>query len=804
LVYPENFEEKVGFLRIRKLLEDQSDTLVGKRLSREIEQVYDPASVKTRLAETDQFVKILKENMKFPDLAAVDIARFLKQKEPEGTCLDVEEWMEIRKLLVSIRQLLKFFKEKNSGDLQALQAWISAIAYSPVIHEKIDQVFNRQAKVRDQASLELKRIRVRLHSLTISLSKQMSKIITYARKEGIIDSDTQATLREGRLVIPLPATHKRKIKGLIHDESATGKTAFVEPVELVEINNEIGELERAEQREIVKILVKLTTAFRPYFEDLLHWNEVLGALDHIRARARLSMQWQGVMPVISKEAGISWKKVRHPLLLLVYKKEGRKVVPQNIMLNHSERVLIISGPNAGGKSVCLKTVGLVQYMIQFGLLPPMKEGSSSGIFTQFLMDIGDEQSIDNDLSTYSSHLFHMKNFLRKAHPDTLFLIDEFGTGTEPQLGGAIAESILEKLVDSQAFGVVTTHYANLKHFGTVANGVVNGAMLFDTRKMKPVFELDIGKPGGSFAFEIARTIGLPEKVLEKATELVGSGHIRFDKNLREIARDKRYWERKRQKIKKEEKEIEQLHHEYDELLKEVAKERKHQLREVKERAEEMLIQINRRIEKTIREIRESQADKAISRTARKKLNDYVTTVRDEFKKLESAGEQPEEQSRTVMQFQPGQKIRIEDRDLYGEVLEHRNESLMISIGQMITTINPEKVIPVSEEEFKRHSGGQFHHPGSSGLDLEKRKLTFSPQLDVRGLRAADALQKVTEFIDEAIMVGHSDLRIIHGKGDGILRQLIRDYLSGVDLVTEYRDEDIRIGGTGVTVVFLDF
>ena len=810
------------------MLVNLCDTPVGVRITEEAVMSINRDVILRWLQESHEASSILSERHDFPDLAAVDLSRFIAKGMIEGAFLDIPEWHEIRLLLASVRLVVSFFEKADPVKFRALRSWVEPIRYSPLIHEKIDQVFNRQGEIKDQASPELKKIRSDIQSRHAQVSRSMERIMSKARQDGLIDKDTQATLREGRLVIPLPAAHKRSVKGLIHDESATGKTSYVEPVELVELNNEIRELELAERREIVKILTQLTSVLRPYFPDMEKWNGIIGYLDHVRSRARLSNRWSGILPDIRDEDGIAWTGARHPHLFLVFQKEGREVIAQDIVLSPKERILIISGPNAGGKSVCLKTVGLIQYMIQSGILPPLNEGSVSGVFSKFLIDIGDEQSLENDLSTYSSHLHHMKNFIRMAGPGALFLIDEFGAGTEPQMGGAIAEAILSHLTASGAFGVITTHYANLKHFGSNHDGVVNGAMLFDTQKMRPMFRLEIGKPGSSFAFEIARNIGLPEEILETATQLVGSDYTRFDRNLREIARDKRYWERKRDRIRLTEKELENLLERYGAEADRLKQDRDKQIRELKSKTEEIVSQLNRRIEQTIREIRENQADREKTRAIRNTLESDLKTMQEEIGKLETDGQKlrskveqererlhrklkkapeipkPEYPDPETGSFRPGQKIRVASKGIWAEVIEHRKGSLLVSIGQMITTVNEREAEIVSEDEFNRETGTTAKSKRFSGIDLEYRRLNFSPQLDIRGLRGEEALQRVSEFIDEAVMVGESNLRILHGKGDGILRLLVRDFLSGIDLVGNFRDEDIRVGGTGVTLVKLSF
>jgi len=604
----------------------------------------------------------------FPELAAVDIRNAIIKGRIPGSFLDVPEWLDVRRMLASVRQIEIFFEKKPPEILPVTRGKSKQLKTFPFIQEKLDQIFNKIGQVRDQASPDLKRIRQEMVHLQASIGRRMDTVLQQARSEGWIEKDVQPSIRDGRLVIPIPVTHKRRIKGLIHDESATGRTAYVEPLELVEMNNELRELEMAEQREIVRVLIELTNQLRPYFPEMENWNSVIAGFDLTRAKAKISIRWEGNQVLLHEDPLIDWEQSRHPLLDLVFRSEQKKVVPQNIHLDNKQRIMLISGPNAGGKSVCLKAAGLIQYLIQCGFLVPVQEGSSSGIFDQFLLDIGDEQSIENDLSTYSSHLHHMKFFLKKAGARTLFMIDEFGAGTEPQLGGAIAESILSELAASGAYGVVTTHYSNLKHFAASADGVVNAAMRYDVQRMQPLFELETGKPGSSFAFEIARNIGLPDLVIQKASELVGDNHIQFDKHLREISRDKRYWENKRQKIRQSSKEIDELLAKYSEALAITEKERKKIIQETRLKSEEILSGINKKIEQSIREIRESQADKLRVKDIRENLEvlrDSVKTEMDQTlakgaERLEKAEHENRQVRKKILREEPPVSVKLND------------------------------------------------------------------------------------------------------------------------------------------------
>lgn len=826
MVYPDSFEDKIGFSQVRQKVVDLCVTPLGRELASSMHASSDFNEVSALQTDVVEFAEIILHHSDFPELAAVDIRDAIRNGRIPGSFLEVAEWLDVRRILGSVRLIEAFFQKLPPEILPVTRGKSRQLKTFPFIQEKLDQVFNKMGQVRDHASPDLRRIRQEMLHLQASIGRRMEAVLQQARSEGWIEKDVQASIRDGRLVIPVPVTHKRRIRGLIHDESATGRTAFVEPLEVVEMNNELRELELAEQREIVRILIELTNQLRPYFPDMENWNSVIATFDFTRAKAKISLRWEGSQVALQEDPLIRWEQSRHPLLDLVFRAENKKVVPQNIHLDSKQRIMLISGPNAGGKSVCLKAAGLIQYLIQCGFLVPVQEGSGSGIFDQFLLDIGDEQSIENDLSTYSSHLHHMKFFMKKAGSRTLFMIDEFGAGTEPQLGGAIAESILGELASSGAFGVVTTHYSNLKHYAASADGVVNAAMRYDVQRMQPLFELETGKPGSSFAFEIARNIGLPDPVIQRASELVGDKHIQFDKHLREISRDKRYWENKRQKIRQTSKEIDEILSKYADTITATEKERKKIIQETKIKSEEILSGINKKIEQSIREIRESQAEKLRVKDIRDNLGamrDSVTAEMDQSlargaERIKNAEQESLQVRKKILHEKPvapankapdpvspwsiGSKIRLKDKEIFAEILETRGKSLLIAMGQMITTIPVDQAEPVSENEFSKATGMKSYGTSFTGVDMQNRRLSFSPSLDIRGLRADEALRKVTEFIDEAVMVGSGELRILHGKGDGILRHIIRDYLSGVDVVSRFDDEDIRLGGTGITIVKL--
>jgi DNA mismatch repair protein MutS2 len=627
-------------------------------------------------------------------------------------------------------------------------------------------------------------------------------------------------------VIPVTSAFKRKVQGIVHDESSTGKTSYIEPAEVVETNNQIRELELAERREIIRILTQLTDEFRPYLPDILNSCDFLGSLDFIRAKALLALKMNAVKPICFNRSSMRWVKAVHPLMFLAHSREGKEVVPLDIALDERQRIILISGPNAGGKSVCLKTLGLLQYMFQCGMLVPMSENSEIGIFHQIFMDIGDEQSIENDLSTYSSHLMNMKYFLRNADDRTLILIDEFGTGTEPALGGAIAESVLDHLNHKSVYGVVTTHYTNLKHFASSAEGIVNGAMLYDTRRMQPLFRLEIGMPGSSFAFEIARNIGLPEEILTQASERIGKDHIDFDKHLREIVRDKRYWESKREKIHQSEKKLEAELAKHTLELDRLEKDRKMILEQTRAEARELLSGVNRQIETTIREIRESQAEKEKTREVRKDLellkekieqspdkDEAVITARmEKIRARQGQIKKAVPSSATVKSVAPPSekplavqdKVRIEGQEVAGEILEIQGKKASVAFGNLRMMVPLKKLQRVSQNEYKQYiqEVRTLSKSKVQVYDLRERRLQFKPSVDLRGQKTEDALRKVQELLDEALMLGFDEVKILHGKGNGILRQMIREFLGASGLVKSFADEQEEFGGAGITVVSL--
>jgi DNA mismatch repair protein MutS2 len=762
-----------------------------------------------------------------------DVSEPLDRIRVEGSHLELQEVFDLRRSLDTVRAILNFFKKEKKEKYSNLSKLCDQVKYFPFIAERIDKILTKSGKLKDNASKELVQIRQSISVKHSTVIRILGNLLRTAREEGFAEKDAEVSIRNGRPVIPVNAAYKRKIRGIIHDESATGKTSFVEPAEAVELNNEIKELEYAEIREIIRILTILSDDLRPYIDELLNANEFLAKIDFIRAKALFADEIGAILPELAEENIISWKNAVHPLLLLAHRKDKKEVVPLTIDLNSKQRILLISGPNAGGKSVCLKTVGLLQYMLQCGLLVPMEESSIVGIFDRIFIDIGDEQSIENDLSTYSSHLLNMKYFVRNADSSTLLLIDEFGAGTEPVLGGAIAEAVLDKLNLAKIFAVITTHYSNLKHFAASAEGIENGAMLFDTQRMQPLFKLETGQPGSSFAFEIARNIGLSEEIIKTATDKIGKDYVRFDRHLKEIIRDKKYWQVKRDNIRKAEKRLQQVLDQYSEELELSEKSRKEILDKAHHEADQLLSDANRKIENTIREIREAQAEKEKTKKVREELEllrkgSFELDAKDEkagkdkliqkISEVKSEAVKVRERRRRFGQLEParasaskiidpeikkGDYVFMKGQDVAGEVIDRKGNKVTVRFGQLSTIVDVSRLDKTTTEIYEEmnsrsSAGGDF-----ADWDPGERKLFFKPEIDVRGKRAEEALREVTIMLDEAIMVGATEVRILHGKGDGILRQVIREYLRTVDVVASCKDEHIQLGGSGITVVTLE-
>jgi DNA mismatch repair protein MutS2 len=823
MIYPENFEIKIGFDRIRTMIAERCISPMGLKYTENISFHSNRETVLEELSKTAEFQYILKFEDPFPAESFFDISTTLEKIRIEGTFPEVQEVFDLKRSLDTLKAVLNYFKVRKEDNFPVLKAMCGRVKIYPYISDAIDRIIDRHGNIKDSASPRLREIRSELSSKSQSVSRKLASIMKQAQSDGIVDQDVSVSIRNGRGVIPVNVFDKRKIKGLIHDQSASGKTVFIEPAEIVELNNDIIELEYEERREIVKILTAFADDIRPYLEDLKLSNIFLGEIDFIRAKALLGNWMNCIRPALSSEPVINWRKAVHPILFSTFSKtKGRKVVPLDISLDARDRILLISGPNAGGKSVCLKTVGLLQYMLQCGMTIPVEEGSECGIFSNIFIDIGDEQSIDNDLSTYSSHLLGMKYFLKNSDKKTLVLIDEFGTGTEPMLGGSIAEAILDELNKTGIYGVITTHYTNLKHFASVTEGIVNGAMAFDNHLMQPLFQLFIGKPGSSFAFEIAKKIGLPENILASASEKAGTKNIDYDRHLKDIARDKRYWENKRQNIRQHEKQLEELISEYEKEVSEAKKVRKEIVSKAKEDARSLLDTSNRIIENTVREIREAQAEKEKTREARQKLEEFKVEVGEEKgaepTEREARADQLKEKAERFRtpppktekkheipsggELKPGDAVRMKDTMAAGEVVEIRDGIIQVETGSFRFRVPADKVEKISRGELKKTLSGKR---SSVAIDSEinQKKLRFTPEIDIRGVRGDEAIMKVQELLDNALMIRHRDLRILHGKGNGILRELIRKYLASTGIVKNFRDEHVEFGGSGITVVELD-
>lgn len=813
MVFTTNVETKIGFDKIRLLLVNNCLSPLGTKKVDAITVSTNHEWILEQLNLTNEFVKILVNEEDFPIDSYFDIHESLSKIAKEGTFIEVQELFKLRCSLHTIGKIVTFFNQKEECDFFYLKNLSREIDTFPAIVKSIDHILDKFGEIKDNASPELQNIRRNIEEEKSSISRAIQKILHHAKSEGYVDQDVSPTVRDGRLVIPVPPAHKRKIRGIVHDESATGKTVFIEPDVAVEINNRIRELLADEKREIIKILTLTTNEIRPYSYQLTEAFDFLGTIDFIRAKALLAVETNSTLPSIQELPIIDWSVAIHPILYLNHLKIGKEVVPLDIKLCNEKRILIISGPNAGGKSVCLKTVGLLQFMMQAGLLVPMHSSSRMGIFHAILIDIGDEQSIENDLSTYSSHLTNMKYFVRNCDNRSLLLIDEFGSGTEPNIGGAIAESLLNHFNQKKAFGVITTHYTNIKNFAEENEGIINGAMLYDRHLMQPLFRLEIGNPGSSFAIEIARKIGLPESVIAEATEKAGKDLVDMDKYLQDIVRDKRYWEAKRQNIRQKEKRLEEITEKYEQELTLLAKEKKEAMKEAKRESKRLLEQANSAIENTIRKIKEAQAEKIQTKEVRKEFEQFKENFDSEemddtafnkrierLRKLKKGKEKTsgKEEKESI---KIGSTVRVKGQDGYGQVIEIKKDNVVIALGQFKLPAKLNQLEIVSNNKIKKENRNKNSYIVSSTIeDIRERNLNFKREIDVRGMRGDEALQAVTYFIDDAIIVNVEQVRILHGTGTGILRELIRKYLKTIPAVSSFADEHVQFGGAGITVV----
>ena len=863
MIYPNNFERKLGFDEIRRLLKERCLSTLGKEKVDEIAFSTDCAQVNEWLTQVREFRRLQQEKDDFPMNFFFDVREAVSRIRMEGTHLEEEEVWDLRRSLETIANIVKYLNRSEAdGDeapeypYPALHRLTEGVTTFPAMIRRIDSILDKFGKIKDSASMTLAGIRHELEKTQGSISRTLYTILHAAQKDGLVDKDASPAMRDGRLVIPVAPQVKRRINGIVHDESATGKTVFIEPTEVVEANNKVRQLEAEERREVIRILTVFSDEVRPHVKEILESYQFLALIDLIYAKSQLAELTKAFEPEVEDRPHIDWIRAIHPLLQLSLEKQGKQVVPLDIRLEGDKetgkqgdktvgRLLIISGPNAGGKSVCLKTVGLLQYMLQCGLPVPIGDRSTCGLFHHILIDIGDEQSIENDLSTYSSHLMNMKQMMKQANEKSLLLIDEFGSGTEPTIGGAIAEAMLKQFWQKQAFGVITTHYQNLKHFAEDHPGVVNGAMLYDRHEMQALFQLAIGQPGSSFAIEIARKTGISEEVIKDASDIVGSDYIQSDKYLQDIVRDKRYWEGKRQTIHQHEKSLEGHIQRYESNLEEIERERKAILRRAQEQANELLADAYRKIEIAIREIKEAQAEKERTREIREELNQFREQVtsddnqglmseEDFAKKLRQMEErkarkekrkadklknaqeakQHKEQGPGISfpktlhaAIAVGDAVRIKGLNTIGKVESISGKQALVIFGDVKTKMKVEQLehAEKGKEEKKKsdHSGLAIQTSRMTSATIEDRKHSFHQDIDVRGMRGDEALNTVLHFIDDAILVGVSRVRILHGTGTGVLRQLIRQYLGTVPNVSHYRDEHVQFGGAGITVVDLD-
>jgi len=829
MIYPDNFEQKIGFQIVRSMLKDSCLSPLGIERVDNIQFSSKYDVILKKITQTSEFVRILHEE-EFPDQHFYDVRQVLRRIKVPNTYLMVEELFDLQRSLDSINKIVQFFSRQTEGVQQCVYPELTSLAQNvktyPNVVRRISQILDKYGEVKDSATVELMRIRQEKQQTSNSISGMLHRILRDAKSDGLVDKDSTPTMRDGRLVIPVAPAMKRKINGIVHDESDSGRTVYIEPAEVVEANNRIRELESEERREIVRILLVFTDSIRPYVLDMIYSYEFLGDIDFIRAKACCAITTQSIAPVIEDRQMIDFEMAIHPLLRISLARHDRQVVPLNIHLDGKQRILLISGPNAGGKSVCLKTVGLLQYMLQCGLLIPVAESSIAGIFQNIFIDIGDEQSLENDLSTYSSHLLNMKMMMKNANYATLILIDEFGGGTEPQIGGAIAESVLKRFNTKKAFGVITTHYQNLKEYAQDTPGIVNGAMLYDRQQMQPLFQLRIGNPGSSFAIEIARKIGIPEDVIAEASELVGKNYISADRYLQDITRDKRYWENKRQEIHQKEKKLDSTILRYEEEYDRIHERKQEIIENARQEAQSLLTRSNAAIERTIKDIKEAQAERERTKQIRDHLKQFKSEVEqtkadddliyrgrktadkgqknqiDGKRKLMPTGtKKHNSDSLDIMSFEVGNYVKMKGQSAVGQIIKLNGNEALVSFGAIQTNV---KLNRLELGEAPKHDNRTVMFVSSQTHDqIRSTTLNFSGEIDVRGMRGDECMQTISLFIDDALVANVRRVRILHGTGNGILRQLVRQYLNTIPEVISYHDENPQFGGSGITIADLE-
>ena len=826
MIYPSNFEQRVGFDRIREQIVERCSMLSARELMASESFTRSRREVEERVTLADEMRMVLAMEPGAEIGEQEDLRSIIDKIAVEGAYLMADECAVLLRALRGVSAIVGFIRSRREGSYPALRRMTERVQLFPELQREIERVVDDKGEVRSSASQELAEIRRAIREHEGQVAKRLQQVLQRAKASGIVEADAMISIRDGHAVIPVAAANKRKLAGFIHDESATGRTFYVEPVEVVELNNELRELEYAQMREIVRILTELTSILRADVKGLDRIEEYLTKIDMLRAKARWALDNGAVKPIISTEGRLLLRKARHPLLEQTLKAQGKAIVPLDMELDAERRILVISGPNAGGKSVCLKTTGILQYMVQCGFLVPVLENSEFPLFDSLMIDIGDQQSLENDLSTYSSHLVNMKAMLAEASEHTLIMIDEFGSGTEPTIGGAISESILERFVERKAYGVITTHYANIKYFASRNEGVANGAMAFDVKNIQPLFSLEMGKPGSSFAIEVARKIGLPEDIVRTAMDKAGEDHINLEKQLREIARDKRYWAEKRDRIRQTDRKVEQLEQTYTDRLQSIRDERKVILDKARKEAEALIAEANRTIENTIRTIRESQADKELTRLVRKEFEGFADTVvddaaekhddhikremerlarrrerREERRMERERGVEPAPKAEEVkpVKIEVGSKVKIDGQDVPGVVQMIKGKKAQVAFGQMMIMVELERLKAVSSAEYREATRPTTARTVVS-VDINQRKLNFRDHIDVRGMRASEALAAVEDLVDDALMVGVSGVTILHGKGTGALKEEIRRYLRTVRDVATVADDHADRGGAGITVV----
>lgn len=823
MIYPSDFESKIGFDSIRRIVAESCQTRLGKDEVSEMAFSSDFVVVEKRLRLVNEMMRIIKEHLPFPTGGVHDIIPYLKEINVAGVYMSADRLFKVASTLNAMSEVETFFRkysgdEKDGSLFPALSEEFAVISNFPELVREIGNIVDKYGEIKDSASPELHDIRNSIRSASGSMHRAMRRVLDTAVSKGIVDRDVTPSIRDGRMVIPINAGNKYSLQGIIHDESATGKTVYIEPAEVVEAGNKMRQLEMDERREIIAILSRMATMIRPFIPEIIESCHKMGRIDFIRAKAVFAIDMDAQMPHLSDKTELEWYHAVHPGLLLSLRHQGREVVPLYINLNEERRILIISGPNAGGKSVCLKTVAIVQYMMQCGLMPTLYYNSHMGVFKNIFIDIGDEQSFENDLSTYSSHLNNMKFFVRNADKRTIFLADEMGSGTEPQIGGAMAQAILMALGKAGSIGIVTTHYRNLKTFADSEPGFVNGAMLYDRNKLAPTFELSIGTPGSSFALDIAQKIGLPKEIIENAKEIAGSDYVNLDKFISEITRDRRYWANKRQNIREKELRLDNLLAKYEETAGDLKAQRKSIINDALKEAKEIVAGANAQIERTILEIRKSQAEKERTKNLRKELGEYSKSLEegsvadpekgsDKIKSLKHKSRKHSVAQASIKKeevkkiIEPGDYVKMEGGNMVGEVLSISGKKAEVAFGALRTIVEVKK-LSISSKPKKAALSNSFSVSASSTAESRTRQLNFKNEIDVRGMRADEALQAVTYFLDDAIQFSVSKVRILHGTGHGILKTLIRQLLKSNTAVESFEDEDIRFGGAGITVVNL--